>query len=74
MSKKTENGGFFITLLTTIVNAVLTVGKTVVGALFYSPALISDGINSIDDVIANIVLVIGMKKSEQKRMNLILWS
>ncbi|MGI6644756.1 MAG: cation diffusion facilitator family transporter [Bacilli bacterium] len=66
MSKKTENGGFFITLLTTIVNAVLAVGKTVVGALFYSPALISDGINSIDDVIANIVLVIGMKKSEQK--------
>ncbi len=66
MENKNQNSGFFITLLTTIVNAVLAVGKTVVGALFYSPALISDGINSIDDVIANIVLVIGMKKSAQK--------
>ena len=63
---KKEASGYFVTVLTTIVNILLAAGKTVVGIVFFSPALISDGINSIDDVLANFVLMIGMKKSQQK--------
>ncbi len=64
--KNKDYSVMLITVLTTVINFILAVGKTIVGVIFFSPSLISDGINSIDDVLANIVLVIGIKKSQQK--------
>lgn len=48
-----------------IVNALLSVGKIIVGILGHSSAIITDAVNSIGDVISTIIIIVGNKVSEK---------
>jgi cation diffusion facilitator family transporter len=47
-------------------NILLTLGKLIGGIIAHSQALISDGINSLDDIISTVVVMIGVKSSTKK--------
>jgi len=54
-----------ITALNIIINIVLSVIKIISGTIFFSPALISDGIHSGSDLITDIAVYISSKLSEK---------
>lgn len=59
---RSTNQASFISLFA---NIILAVGKLIVGIIAGSASLISDAINSIDDVISTIVVVVGVKNSQK---------
>lgn len=63
---RANNRATFISLFA---NIFLALGKLIVGIIGGSQALVSDAVNSIDDVISTIVVVIGVKKSQKSADN-----
>ncbi|TDX52374.1 cation diffusion facilitator family transporter [Orenia marismortui] len=54
-----------VTLVTLIVNLLLSVAKVAIGILFFSQAIIADGIHSISDVISTLAVWVAIRISRQ---------
>ena len=63
---KTEKIVYKVSLITIIVNIVLTIIKLLSGIFGKSQAMISDSIHSLSDVLSTIVVIIGVKLSLKK--------
>ncbi|WP_018248580.1 cation diffusion facilitator family transporter [Orenia marismortui] len=58
-----------VTLVTLIVNLLLSVAKVAIGILFFSQAIIADGIHSISDVISTLAVWVAIRISRQPADN-----
>ncbi len=55
-----------VSIVTIVMNAILTIGKIIAGALAKSSSLISDGVHSGSDVLSTIIVMIGAKFSNKE--------
>jgi len=62
---KNKNGKIFVSILGILANVLLAIGKTVIGIISKSSVILADGINSVTDVFASIINLIGVKASEK---------
>ena len=60
-NKKQEKSMFFVSKFAIAVNIILAFLKIFTGTLFKSISLLADGINSLSDLITNILVIIGLK-------------
>ena len=56
-----------VTLVGSVVNLLLTVGKIVAGIVGKSSAMVADGVHSLTDLITDIVVIVFVKISGKKR-------
>lgn len=61
--KREEKTLLFVSKFTIIINIILALLKIVSGNIFKSTSLIADGLNSLSDLITNIIVIIGLKMS-----------
>lgn len=50
-----------VSIITLIINSILSIFKLIAGIIGRSSAMISDSIHSISDVISTIIVIIGIK-------------
>lgn len=55
-----------VSIITLIINSILSIFKLIAGIIGRSSAMISDSIHSISDVISTIIVIIGIKLSNKK--------
>lgn len=55
-----------VSIITLIINSILSIFKLIAGIMGRSSAMISDSIHSISDVISTIIVIIGIKLSNKK--------
>jgi cation diffusion facilitator family transporter len=55
-----------VSLITIVINAVLSLMKLLAGVIGHSGAMISDGVHSASDVFSTIVVIAGVKLAERK--------
>ena len=60
------NNGIKITILSIVINLLLSAGKFFAGVLGHSSAMISDAVHSASDVFSSIIVIIGLKTSEKE--------
>ncbi|MDO5088488.1 MAG: GNAT family N-acetyltransferase [Leptotrichiaceae bacterium] len=60
-NKKQEKNMFFVSKFAIIINIILALLKITSGTFFKSASLLADGINSLSDLITNILVIIGLK-------------
>ena len=60
-NKKQEKRMLFVSKFAIGINVILTFLKIVSGTIFKSTSLLADGINSLSDLITNILVIIGLK-------------
>ncbi|RRD40203.1 GNAT family N-acetyltransferase [Leptotrichia sp. OH3620_COT-345] len=60
-NKKQEKNLFFVSKFAILINIVLALLKIISGIMFKSTSLLADGINSLSDLITNILVIIGLK-------------
>jgi len=58
--------GTRVSLISIVVNVLLSLAKFIFGFLGHSAALISDGVHSASDVISSIIVIIGIRLSSKK--------
>lgn len=66
MQDQTEQIAVKVSLVSVIVNLVLSVFKLIVGILAHSSAMISDAFHSASDVFSSVIVIIGVKLSAKK--------
>ena len=59
--KKQEKDMLFISKFAIFVNIILALLKIMAGKIFYSMSLLSDGLNSLSDLITNVLVIVGLK-------------
>ena len=59
--KKQEENMLFISKFAICVNIILAFLKIVAGKIFFSMSLLSDGLNSLSDLITNVLVIVGLK-------------
>ena len=59
--KKQEKDMLFISKFAICTNIILAFLKIVAGKIFFSMSLLSDGLNSLSDLITNILVIVGLK-------------
>ena len=59
--KKQEENMLFISKFAICVNIILAFLKIAAGKIFFSMSLLSDGLNSLSDLITNILVIVGLK-------------
>lgn len=59
--RKHQDKMIFVSKFAIVVNIILAILKIVSGNIFKSVSLISDGVNSLSDLITNILVIIGLK-------------
>jgi len=59
--KKQEKNMMSVSKFAICVNIVLALLKIVAGKIFYSMSLLSDGLNSLSDLITNVLVIVGLK-------------
>lgn len=62
-SKKEQKKMIFISFFAIVVNMILALLKVIGGNIFKSSSLIADGLNSIADLITNVLVILGLKVS-----------
>lgn len=60
-AKKEEKNMMFISKFAICVNIILALLKIVAGKIFFSMSLLSDGLNSLSDLITNVLVIVGLK-------------
>ena len=60
-AKKEEKNMMFISKFAICVNIILVLLKIVAGKIFFSMSLLSDGLNSLSDLITNVLVIVGLK-------------
>ena len=63
--KKNAELAMRISVVSIIVNLVLSVGKLIAGAVGHSAAMISDGVHSASDLLSTIMVMVGIKISDK---------
>ena len=59
--KKQEENMLFISKFAICVNIILALLKIAAGKIFFSMSLLSDGLNSLSDLITNVLVIVGLK-------------
>ena len=59
--KKQEENMLFISKFAICVNIILAFLKIAAGKIFFSMSLLSDGLNSLSDLITNVLVIVGLK-------------
>jgi cation diffusion facilitator family transporter len=59
--KRQEKNMLYLSKFAICINIVLAVLKIVAGKIFYSMSLLSDGLNSLSDLITNVLVIVGLK-------------
>ena len=59
--KKQEKDMLFISKFAIFVNIILALLKIMTGKIFFSMSLLSDGLNSLSDLITNVLVIVGLK-------------
>ncbi|WP_036059536.1 GNAT family N-acetyltransferase [Leptotrichia wadei] len=59
--KKQEKDMLFISKFAICVNIILAFLKIMAGKIFFSMSLLSDGLNSLSDLITNVLVIVGLK-------------
>ena len=59
--KKQEKDMLFISKFAISVNIILALLKIMTGKIFFSMSLLSDGLNSLSDLITNVLVIVGLK-------------
>ena len=59
--KKQEENMLFISKFAICVNIILAFLKIMAGKIFFSMSLLSDGLNSLSDLITNVLVIVGLK-------------
>ena len=62
--RKLNKKMMFVSKFAIVINIVLALLKIISGNIFKSVSLISDGLNSLSDIITNILVIIGLKVGE----------
>ena len=65
MSLKPEDTAMHISLVTIVINIILSVFKVIAGIVANSAAMISDAVHSASDVFSTIIVMIGIKASNK---------
>ncbi|MDE5768912.1 MAG: cation diffusion facilitator family transporter [Oscillospiraceae bacterium] len=66
MQNQTEQIAVKVSLVSVIVNLVLSVFKLITGILAHSSAMVSDAFHSASDVFSSVIVIIGVKLSAKK--------
>lgn len=61
--KKEEETLTFVSYVAIAINIVLALIKMIAGKIYFSASLMADGLNSLSDLITNIIVIIGIKYS-----------
>ena len=59
--KKQEENMLFISKFAICVNIILAFLKIAAGKIFFSMSLLSDGLNSLSDLVTNVLVIVGLK-------------
>ena len=59
--KKRENSMLFVSKFAIVINIILSLLKIISGKFFNSASLLADGLNSLSDLITNILVILGLK-------------
>ena len=59
--KKQEENMLFISKFAICVNIILALLKIAAGKIFFSMSLLSDGLNSLSDLVTNVLVIVGLK-------------
>ena len=59
--KKQEENMLFISKFAICTNIILAFLKIVAGKIFFSMSLLSDGLNSLSDLVTNVLVIVGLK-------------
>ena len=59
--KRQEKNMLYLSKFAICINIVLAVLKIMAGKIFYSMSLLSDGLNSLSDLITNVLVIVGLK-------------
>lgn len=60
-TKRQKKNMLFISKFAICINIVLALLKIIAGKIFYSMSLLSDGLNSLSDLITNVLVIVGLK-------------
>ena len=60
-TKRQKKNMLSISKFAICINIVLALLKIIVGKIFYSMSLLSDGLNSLSDLITNVLVIVGLK-------------
>ena len=60
-NRKEYENMMFVSIFAIVVNVVLALLKIISGNIFQSVSLLSDGLNSLSDLITNILVIVGLK-------------
>ena len=66
MKKDSKAIAMNVSIISIIVNLLLSLFKLIAGLLAYSSAMVSDAIHSASDVFSTIIVMIGVTVSEKK--------
>jgi len=58
-----------ITLIGSLVNLILTIGKVIAGIVGHSSAMVADGVHSLSDLVTDMIVIIFVKISGKEKDN-----
>lgn len=61
------------TLISVVVNTLLSIWQIIIGVISHSSGLVADGIHTLSDLIADFVVLIANKKAIKNLMKITLW-
>lgn len=64
--EKSYNKGIKTSIVTIVINMILTVIKLVAGVLGNSSAMVADGVHTLSDVLSTVVVMVGLKVSSKE--------
>ena len=72
MKEDFKKVAYTVSIVSIIINVILTAGKLFAGLVSHSSAMISDAIHSASDVISTFVVMIGIKFSQMEEIGMIM--